>query len=75
MFALILQSVGMGTFNPPNYSSILSVVDEARFGVIGGFINLIRNSANVTGTAIVTVIIILYYKFVIIIPIVQSTNK
>tara|TARA_B100001750_G_C15181374_1_gene434230 strand:- start:114 stop:680 length:567 start_codon:yes stop_codon:yes gene_type:complete len=57
MFALILQSIGMGTFNPPNYSSILSVVEEERFGVIGGFLNLIRNSANVTGTAIVTAII------------------
>jgi len=57
IFALMLQSVGMGTFNPPNYSSILSVVNERAFGVISGFLNLIRNSANVTGTAIVTAIV------------------
>ena len=57
MFAMVLQTVGMGTFNPPNSSSILSAVEESRYGVVSGFLNLIRNAANVMGTALVTAIV------------------
>ena len=59
MGGMILQSLGVGTFNAPNNSSILSAVHPSRYGVVSGFLNLVRNSGNVTsialGTAIVTV--------------------
>lgn len=58
MGGMILQSLGVGTFNAPNNSSILSTVDPSKYGVVAGFLNLVRNSGNVTsialGTAIVT---------------------
>ena len=51
-------ATGVGTFNAPNNSSILSTVDPSKYGVVSGFLNLVRNSGNVTsialGTAIVT---------------------
>ena len=55
---MILQSLGVGTFNPPNNSSILSTVDPARYGVVSGFLNLVRNSGNVTSIALATAIVI-----------------
>ena len=57
MGALILQSIGMGTFYSPNASSILSAVARERFGVILSFLNLVRNGANVTSVAMATVIV------------------
>ena len=55
--AMVLQSGGLGIFNPPNNSSILSTVDAGRYGVVSGLLNLVRNSGNVTGIAIVTAIV------------------
>ncbi len=57
MIAMGMQSIGLGTFNPPNTSSILSAVGESRYGVVSGFLNLVRNSANVTGIAVATAIV------------------
>lgn len=55
---MIFQSAGMGMFNAPNNSSIMSTVERSRYGILSGFLSLVRNSANVTsivlGTAIVT---------------------
>jgi len=57
MAALILQSIGMGTFYSPNASSILSEVARERYGVVLSFLNLVRNGANVTSVAMATVIV------------------
>ena len=57
--ALVLHSSGVGVFYSPNYSSILSAVGQEQYGVVSGFLNLIRNAANVTsvagGTAVVAI--------------------
>jgi EmrB/QacA subfamily drug resistance transporter len=55
--AMTIQSMGVGMFNAPNNSAILSVVDPTKYGVVSGFLNLIRNSANVTGIAIATAVV------------------
>jgi EmrB/QacA subfamily drug resistance transporter len=57
MAGIIMQSCGMGMFTAPNTSSILSVVPKERYGVISGFVQLLRTGSNVTGIAIATVII------------------
>ena len=44
----VTQSVGTGMFNPPNNSSILSVVERSKYGAMSG-LNLVRHSANITG--------------------------
>jgi MFS family permease len=54
--AMVFQS-GVGIFNAPNNSSILSTVDPRRYGVVSVLLNLVRNSGNVTGIAIVTAIV------------------
>ena len=57
MLALMLQSSGMGVFYSPSSSSILSAVGKERYGVIVGFLNLIRNAANVTSVAMAAAIV------------------
>jgi len=57
MPALMLQSSGMGIFYSPSSSSILSAVARERYGVILGFLNLIRNAANVTSVAMAAAIV------------------
>ena len=57
MAGLILQTSGIGVFNPPNNSSILSAVEPSKYGVVSGFLSLVRNSANVTSTAMATAIV------------------
>ena len=54
---LILISGGMGTFYSPNSSSVLSAVGRESYGVVAGFLNLVRNSANVMSLAIATTIV------------------
>ncbi len=54
----VTQSVGSGIFNPPNNSSILSVVDRSSYGAMSGFLNLVRNAANITGIAVATTIVV-----------------
>ena len=54
---LLMQSVGSGLFQSPNSASIFSAADSARHGVVAAFVNLSRNSGNVTGTAIAASIV------------------
>ena len=54
---LILVSGGMGTFYSANSSSVLSAVERESYGVVSGFLNLVRNSANVISLAIATTIV------------------
>ena len=55
--ALMLMSSGMGIFYSPNSSSILSAVERERYGVVSGFLNLVRNAGNVTSVAFATAIV------------------
>jgi len=55
--ALIFQGVGMGTFNPPNQSSVLATVGLSRIGVATAFTNMVRNTANVTGIGLAITIV------------------
>ena len=48
---ILLQSIGSGLFQSPNSASIFSAADSSRHGVVAAFVNLSRNSGNVTGTA------------------------
>ena len=57
MPALVLLNCGMGTFYSPNSSSVLSAVGRESYGVVSGFLNLVRNSANVVSLAIATTIV------------------
>lgn len=55
--ALILMGSGMGTFYSPNASSVLRVVERSRYGVATAFLNMVRNTANVTGIGLATTIV------------------
>ena len=54
---VLIQSVGSGLFQSPNSASIFSAADSSRHGVVAAFVNLSRNSGNVTGVAIATSIV------------------
>ena len=47
----------MGLFYSANSSSVLSSVGREAYGVVSGFLNLVRNSANVISLAIATTIV------------------
>lgn len=55
--AMVVQSIGSGIFGPPNSSSIFGAVGPERYGVMSGFLNLVRNAGNVTGVALATAIV------------------
>ena len=55
--ALMLMNIGMGTFYSPNSSSVMNSVGQAKYGVVSGFLNLVRNAANVTSIAFATIIV------------------
>ena len=55
---MMMQSSGTGLFNSPNNSSIISVVDRSRYGVVSALTQLIRNSANVVSVAVATTIVV-----------------
>ena len=54
---LMIMSLGMSLFGAANSASMLNVVDAAAHGVTAGFVNLCRNSGNVIGIALGTVIV------------------
>lgn len=56
---LMIQSVGSGLFNSPNNSAILSAVEPSRYGVMSALSQLVRNSANVTGIALATTVVVI----------------
>ena len=55
---MMMQSCGTGIFNSPNNSSILSVVERSRYGVVSALTQLIRNSANVVSVAVATMVVV-----------------
>ena len=41
--AMMLMTSGMGIFYSPNASSMMNSVSQAKYGVVTGFMNLVRN--------------------------------
>ncbi len=52
--ALTMQGFGMGIYYTPNTTSVLSVVDQHRYGVATAFLNMARYIASVAGVGIAT---------------------
>ena len=46
-----------GIYYTPNTASVLSVVEQARYGVATAFLNMTRNTANVVGVGLATTIV------------------
>ena len=57
MAGMVIQNLGMGLFQSPNNSAILSTVETSKYGVMAGLTQLVRNSANLTGVAVATAIV------------------
>ena len=57
MTALAVQGVGMGMFFSPNASAVLSTVERERYGIATAFMNMVRNTANVTGIGLATAVV------------------
>ena len=55
---MMLQSCGTALFNSPNSSSIISVVERSRYGVVSALTQLVRNSANVVSVAVATTVVV-----------------
>jgi MFS family permease len=55
--ALMLMNAGMGIFYSPNSSSVMATVGQIKYGVVSGFLNLVRNAANVGSIAVATIIV------------------
>ena len=55
--AMVLLGLGLGMFNSPNVSAVLSTVDRSSYGIATAFMNMVRNTANVTGIVLATTII------------------
>ena len=55
---LVIQSAGFGLFSSPNNSSVFSAVEQSRYGVVSAVTQLVRNTANVTGIALATTVVV-----------------
>jgi EmrB/QacA subfamily drug resistance transporter len=55
---LILLGVGMGLFNSPNSSAVFASVPRAQYGVVGGFISMVRNSGQAVGQAVAGAVVV-----------------
>ncbi len=54
---LVIGGIGMASFFSPNASAVLSSVERPRYGIATAFLNMLRNTATVTGLALVTTIV------------------
>ena len=57
VMGMILSGCGMGMFNSTNTSAVMSSLVNPKFGIVSGFLNLTRTSANLTGVALATTIV------------------
>ena len=57
VIGMVLSGVGMGTFSSPNTSAIMGSLSRDKYGVVSGFVNLTRTSANVSGVALATTLV------------------
>ncbi len=55
--AMALQGLGMGVFYTPNTASVLSVVEQSKYGIATAFLNMTRNTANVVGIGLAITIV------------------
>lgn len=55
---LILMFIGHGLFNSPNQNSVLSALEQSRYGVMTALMQLVRNSGNIVGIATATVVVV-----------------
>lgn len=55
--ALAMVGAGIGLFQSPNNSSVLSTVPRASYGTTAAFLNLTRNTGQVTGIAVAGTIV------------------
>lgn len=58
LWRLILLGFGMGLFNSPNSSAVFSSVPRPQYGVVGGFISMVRNSGQAVGQAIAGAVVV-----------------
>ncbi len=58
VMGMVLSGCGMGIFSSPNTSAIMSSLGRERYGIVSAFLNLTRTSANVTGVALATTIVV-----------------
>ena len=54
---LLVNGIGMGLWMAPNMSATLGAVERTDYGIVGAFLNLVRNAGTVTGVAVTTAII------------------
>ena len=54
---MVMQSIGIGAFIPPNNSGVLGTVSDTQHAAVSGFLNLMRNAASVTSIAIATAVV------------------
>ena len=57
MLSLMGVSLGMGMFAPANNSSVVSSVEPERYGLVAGFLGLMRTTGQVHGIAAATLIV------------------
>jgi len=55
--ALLINGIGMGLWMAPNMSATLGTVERSDYGIVGAFLNLVRNAGTVTGVAVTTAIV------------------
>ena len=55
--AMALLGLGMGIFYTPNTASVLSVVEQSKYGIATAFLNMTRNTANVVGIGLAITIV------------------
>ncbi len=57
VLGIFLSGLGMATFSSPNTSAIMGSLPPSKYGIVSGFVNLARTSANVSGIAISTTLV------------------
>jgi predicted MFS family arabinose efflux permease len=57
ILGMMIMSLGMAVFGAPNSAAILNSVEVEAQGATAGFVNLCRNSGNVIGIALGTVVV------------------
>lgn len=57
MPALAINGIGMGLWMAPNMSASIAAVPPSSYGVVTAFLNLVRNTATVVGTAVATAVV------------------
>ena len=54
---ILMQGVGMGLVSSPITSAVLSTVERNSYGIVTALLNMVRNTANLSGLALATFIV------------------